>query len=160
MAAKLAEGEGFRGAELVDFKGSLQLLNSSHLEERDNMLLRGILCPSWPGQEGICSVWILWQKDGDGHLFWECSFLPILHVRELPEFVSILPLDRGKWPRCLLWHGWLPGLSSAADRNPWAASFGQLACCELERCLGAYPVDALTFGPRPIAGTLMILLWR
>ena len=26
-------------------------------------------------------------KDGDGHLFWECTFLPFLHVWELPEFI-------------------------------------------------------------------------
>ena len=61
----------------------------------------------------------------------------LLHVRELPEFVSLMALDRGKWP--LLWHGWLPGLSGGGERDPWAASFGQLACCELERRLGACP---------------------
>ena len=27
-------------------------------------------------------------RDGDGHLFWDCTFPPILHVRELPEFMS------------------------------------------------------------------------
>ena len=64
-----------------------------------------------------------------------------LHVRELPEFSSLLALDRSKWPRCLLWHGWLPGLSCDGERAPWAASFGQLACLKLESCLGAYPVD-------------------
>ena len=26
-------------------------------------------------------------KDGDGHLFWERTFPPILHVRELPGFL-------------------------------------------------------------------------
>ena len=40
----------------------------------------------------------------------------------------VLSLDRSKWTRCLLWHGWLPGLSCNVDRAPWAASFGQLAC--------------------------------
>ena len=44
VSAKLAEREGFRRIEFVDFKGSLQLLNSSHLRERDKMLLRAILC--------------------------------------------------------------------------------------------------------------------
>ena len=89
------------------------------------------------------------QGDGYGHFGEErgreCSFLPILHVGELPEFVSIMSLDRGKWPRCLLWHGWLRGLSVAGDRDPWAASFGQLACCELERCLVAFLVDGSHF---------------
>ena len=43
--------------------------------------------------------------------------------------------------RCFLWHGWLPGLGGVSEGNPWASSFGDLALGELERCLGAYPVD-------------------
>ena len=80
-------------------------------------------------------------KDGDGHLFWECTFPPIPHVRELPEFMPLMGRDRGNWPRCLLWHGWLPGLSLAVERNPWAASLGLLADRVLEQRLGAYPAD-------------------
>ena len=34
--------------------------------------------------------------------------------------------------------------------DSWAASFGQLACCELERCLGAYPVDGSDFWTPPV----------
>ena len=52
-----------------------------------------------------------------------------------------MSLDRSKWPRSLLWHGWLPGLSGNSISKPWAASFGDLASFHLERCLGAYPVD-------------------
>ena len=81
------------------------------------------------------------KKDGDGHLFWECTFHPPEHVRDLPEFATLMSLNRSNWPRCLLWHGWLPGLGCSGDRAPWAASFGQLACLKLEVCLGAYPVD-------------------
>ena len=54
------------------------------------------------------------------------------HVRELPEFASLMSLDRRKWPRCLLWHGWSPGLSGVNDSEPWASSFGDLACSYLE----------------------------
>ena len=36
----------------------------------------------------------------------------------------------------------MPGLSSGGGRGSWAASFGQLACLEPERCLGAYPSDS------------------
>ena len=79
------------------------------------------------------------EIDGDGHLFWECIFLQ--HVRELPEFAYLMSLNRSNWPRCLLWHGWLPGLSGISDRDPWATSFGDLASFHLERCLGACPVD-------------------
>ena len=50
--------------------------------------------------QGFCG-----QRDGDGHLFWECTFPSLQHVRELPEFASQMSLDRRKWPRCLLWHG-------------------------------------------------------
>ena len=64
-------------------------------------------------------------------------FSPLQHVRELPEFAYLLSLDRSNWPRCLLWHGWLPGLSGISDRDPWATSFGDLASFHLER----YPVD-------------------
>ena len=42
--ARLAEKKGFLGGEYDDFQGSLQLLTSSHLRERDKMLLRAILC--------------------------------------------------------------------------------------------------------------------
>ena len=41
-----------------------------------------------------------------------------------------MSLDRSKWPRC-----------GAGEDDPWASSFGDLAFGELERCLGAYPVD-------------------
>ena len=44
------------------------------------------------------------ERDGDGHSFWECTFLPILQVRELPEFMPLVARDRSNWPRCLLWH--------------------------------------------------------
>ena len=48
--AKLAERKGFRGVQFADFQGSLQLLTSSHLRERDKMLLRTILCGGvWNG---------------------------------------------------------------------------------------------------------------
>ena len=40
----------------------------------------------------------------------ECSFHTLQHVRELPEFAYLMSIDRSRWPRCLLWHGWLPGL--------------------------------------------------
>ena len=39
-----SERKGFGCGEYADFRGSLQLLTSSHLRERDKMLLRAILC--------------------------------------------------------------------------------------------------------------------
>ena len=116
------------------------------------MLLRTILCGGvWNGfflgkakkEDVPCRF--CGKTHGDGHLFWECTFHPLLHVRELPECATLVSLDRSNWPRCLLWHGWLLGLSCTGERDPWAASFGDLACCELENRLGAYPGDASAF---------------
>ena len=72
---------------------------------------------------------------------WECSFPPLQHVRNLPEFAFLMSLDRSNWPRCLLWHGWLLGPCGIGQWDHWATSFGDLASFHLERCLGAYPVD-------------------
>ena len=48
--AKLSERKGLWGVECADFQGSLQLLTSSHLRERDKMLLRAMLCGGvWNG---------------------------------------------------------------------------------------------------------------
>ena len=66
---------------------------------------------------------MLKKKDGDGHLFWDCTFHPLKHVRDLPEFAYLMSLDRSKWPRSLLWHGWLPGLNGISATTPWAVSF-------------------------------------
>ncbi len=68
-------------------------------------------------------------------------FSPLQHVRDLLEFAYLVSLDRSQWPRCLLWHGWLHGLSGISNWDPWATSFGDLASFYLERCLGAYLVD-------------------
>ena len=74
-------GRVFWSVEFADLKGSLQLLTSSHLRERDKMLLRGIFCGAvWNGfflgkakkEDVPCRV--CGQRDGDGHLFWECAF--------------------------------------------------------------------------------------
>ena len=67
-------------------------------------------------------------------IFFDCTFPPILHVGELPELMPIMARDRTNWPRCLR-------LCTAGERDPWAASLGQLAERSLELALGAYPVD-------------------
>ena len=128
VTAQLAERKGFRSVEFADVKGSLQLLNSFHLRERDKMLLRAILSGGvWNGflldkakkEEVPCRF--CGGRDGDGHLFWECTLLlspsppsllssPILHVRELPEFMSLMAMDRRK----------LAPLSSLARLAAWS----------------------------------------
>ena len=39
-------------------------------------------------------------------------------------------------PRCLLWHGWLPGLTSRTSGSPWAVASCDLASYSLEKALG------------------------
>ena len=43
VAVDLCGREGFRGGPLLDVHGSLQLLNSSHVRERDEALLRSVM---------------------------------------------------------------------------------------------------------------------
>ena len=43
VAVDLCGREGFRGGPLLDIPGSLQLLNSSHVRERDKALLRSVM---------------------------------------------------------------------------------------------------------------------
>ena len=43
VAVDLCGRKGFRGGPLLDIHGSLQLLDSSHVRERDKALLRAIM---------------------------------------------------------------------------------------------------------------------
>ena len=40
--------------------------------------------------------------DGDGHLFWECTFPPLVEIRENPEFHDLMREDKAHWPRAWL----------------------------------------------------------
>ena len=52
VSAQLADRKGFLGALFLDISGSLLLLTSSLLRERDEMLFRSILCWGiWKGQK-------------------------------------------------------------------------------------------------------------
>ena len=66
--------------------------------------------------------------------------LPIAHLRSSPEFAFLVKQDRSEWSRCLLWHGWLPGLSPRQFGTPCAVAAGDLASNNLESSLGAYPL--------------------
>ena len=130
---------------------SLQLLNSSHVRERDKALLRNIM---------VGGVWncILLSRvrghpvpcrfcgapDGDGHLFWECTFPPLVEIRENPEFHDLMREGKAHWPRCLLWHGWLPMLSGVHGVSPWAADASESACHMVGVALGRFSSGLLT----------------
>ena len=94
VAAGLCGREGFREEPLLDIHGSLQLLNSSHVRERDKALLRSVMVGGvWNGfllgrvrsQPVPCRF--CGGPDGDGHLFWECTFPPLVEIRENLSFM-------------------------------------------------------------------------
>ena len=150
VALDLCKRQGFRGGPLLDVHGSLQLLNSSHVRERDKALLRtflvggvwnGFLLGYVRGQAVPCRF--CGAPDHDGHLFWECPFPPLVEIRENPEFHDLMRLDKTRWPRCLLWHGWLPMLSGVNGASPWAVDASESAAYLVEVSLGRYSADVL-----------------
>ena len=76
--------------------------------------------------------------DGDGHLFGECTFRPLVEIRENPETHDLIRMDKGDWPRCLLWHGWLRLLSGVNRASSWADDASESAGQLLEVALGSY----------------------
>ena len=52
----------------------------------------------------------------------------------------LMQLDRSSWPRCLVWHGWLPALSFCRNGSPWATALADTVDAALEVSLGGYPL--------------------
>ena len=76
--------------------------------------------------------------DGDGHLVGRMYLSPpLVELRENPEFHDLMGLDKAHWPRCLLWHGWLPVLYGVNGASPWAADASESA---------GYLVEEASFG--------------
>ena len=65
-------------------------------------------------------------------------FLPLVEIRENPEFHDLMRMDKAHWPRCLLWHGWLPMLSGRNGVSPWAGNASESANYLVEAALGDY----------------------
>ena len=145
VAGDLCGRKGFRGGPLLDIHGSLQLLNSSHFRERDKGLLRSIMVGGvWNGfllgrvRNQVVPCRFCGAPDHDGHLFWECTFPPLVEIRENPEIHDLMRMDKAHWPRCLLWHGWLPMLSGCNGDSPWADTASESAHYLVEASLGGY----------------------
>ena len=68
----------------------------------------------------------------------------LLTIREHPECHDLMELDKTSWPRCLLWHGWLPLLSGTNGGSPWALTPDEGAVSILECALGKYSSGQLT----------------
>ena len=87
--------KGFRGGPLLDVHGSLQLLTSSHVRERDKALLRSIMVGGvWNGfllgrvRSQIVPCRFCGAPDGDGHLFWgNVPFLLLLRFVKILNFM-------------------------------------------------------------------------
>ena len=108
VTADLCGRKGFRGGPLFDIHGSLQLLNSSHVRERDKGLLRSVMVGGvWNGfllgrvRHQAIPCRFCGAPDGDGHLFWECTFPPLVEIRENPEFHDLMRMDKAHWPKML-----------------------------------------------------------
>ena len=88
------------------------------------------------------------------------SFPPLVETREHPEFHDLMEMDKSSWPRCLLWHGWLPLLSGVNGGSPWAGSRREGAANLLECALGRYSSDALTEWQLPVCFGAEGAAWR
>ena len=144
-AGDLCGRKGFRGGPLLDIHGSLQLLNSSHVRERDKALLRSVMVGGvWNGLllgrvRGQADPYrFCGALDNDGHLFWDCPLPPLVEIRESPEFHDLMRLGKEHWPRCLLWHGWLPMLCGVNGASFWAVDASESAAYQVEVALGRY----------------------
>ena len=145
VAADLCGREGFRGGPLLDVLGSLQLLNSAHVTKRDKALLRSVVVGSvWSGfllgrvRVSPCHVGAVVLQMVMVIFFCECTFPPLVEIRENPEFHDLMRMDKGHWTRCLLWHGWLPVLSGVNGAFPWVADASESASYLVEVALGRY----------------------
>ena len=61
-----------------------------------------------------------------------------------PEFHDFMRMDKVHWPRCLLWHGWLPMLSGSNGVSPWAGNASESATYLVEAALGGYSSRLVT----------------
>ena len=113
---------------MLDVHGSLQLLHSSHVRERDKALLRSVMVGGvWNGlllgrvRSQVIPCRFCGGTDGDGHLFWECPYPPLVGIRENPEF-----------------HDLMAGIGG---ESPWAVGTDDAAVYMLESALGSYSSD-------------------
>ena len=70
--------------------------------------------------------------------FGNLPFLLLLRYVKSPEFHDLIRMDKGHWPKCLLWHGWLPMLSGVNGASPWALDASESAGYLVEVALGRY----------------------
>ena len=91
--------------DLASLPGPCGILKGTWMQLHGGCIT-GLDVAAWPYGVGICVSLLLILCIG---LLMLWTWV-IFNVRDLPEFASLLSLDRSNWPRCLLWQGWLPGL--------------------------------------------------
>ena len=127
-------------------QGSLELLNSSHVRERDKALLRSIMVGGvWNGFSlaglGVSlfhvdsvvlpMVMVIW--------FGNVPSLLLLRFVKILNFLISLERLRLSGPDVC----WLPMLSGVNGASPWAADASESACYMVEVALGRYSSDLL-----------------
>ena len=75
---------------------------------------------------------------------------PLIEIRENPEFHDLVRMDKAHWPRCLLWHGWLPMLSGCNGVSSWAGNASESASYLVEAALGEYSSRMLSDWSPPV----------
>ena len=166
IAAGLRAREGFRGGPLLDAAGTLQLLNFSHVLERDKALLRGAFVGGvWNGlllgrvREQPVPCWFRGGPDGDGHHFGECTHPLLVESLKNHEFHDLMRMDKGHWNMCLLWHGWLPLLSGVNGDSPWQSRLLRVPVICLRVLLGPTLHGCPLSGVFLMGSMLMMLLF-
>ena len=127
VVAQLAEREGFRGAQFV---GCPRVAATAYL------------FPPEETRYNVAAVHSVRES-------LEMVFYWVMEMGVCFGIFALMALDRNKCLRCLLWHGWLPGLGLGGERDPWDNSPGQLAVRSLESVLGGYLVDSSDFWSPP-----------
>ena len=56
----------------------------------------GFLLGKVKGQHVPC--WFCGRAESDGHLFRDCTFPPLVEIREHPEFHDLVEKDKSHWP--------------------------------------------------------------
>ena len=132
VSVDLCGRKGFRGGPLLDVHGSLQLLNSSHVREREREIrlcfvaslleVSGMVFFLVKFVVRLSPVSFVVRPMGMVICSGNVPFLLLLRFVKNPEFHDLMRMDKVHWPRCLLWHGWLRKLSGVNEVSPWAAS--------------------------------------
>ena len=83
FAASLCAREGFRGGPLLDAAGTLQLLDPSHVRERDKALPRGVL---------VGGVYLLEEREGSEVSLFRAGFVVLMVMDIFFGNAPVLPL--------------------------------------------------------------------